>query len=95
MFLDIKLQDKIKFWAKSKRKFKIRRYERERTDLNLIIFHQISAKIYEISMRYPTLPQEGAFMEALRHGVHKTTSQWSRRTEKEDDKMKQDDEKQQ
>ncbi len=65
MFLDIKLQDEIKFWPKSKRKFKNSSIRTRTGRPKFDYFSSNFSKNLSISMRYTTLPQVGVFMGAL------------------------------
>ena len=65
MFLDIKLQNKIKFWPKSKRKFKNSSIRTRTAQPKFNDFSSNFSKKLSISMRYTTLPEVGVFMEAL------------------------------
>ena len=65
MFLDIKLQNKIKFWPKSKRKFKNSSIRTRTGQPKFDDFSSNFSKKLSISMRYTTLPEVGVFMEAL------------------------------
>ena len=61
MFLDMKLQDKIKFWAKSKRKFKNSSIRTRTGRPKFDYFSSNFSKNLSISMRYTTLPLVGVF----------------------------------
>ena len=65
MFLDMKLQNKIKFWPKSKRKFKNSSIRTRTGRPKFDNFSSNFSKNLSISMRYTTLPQVGVFMGAL------------------------------
>ena len=65
MFLDMKLQNKIKFWPKSKRKFKNSSIRTRTGRPKFDYFSSNFSKNLSISMRYTTLPQEGVFMAEL------------------------------
>ena len=65
MFLDMKLQNKIKFWPKSKRKFKNSSIRTRTGRPKFDYFSSNFSKNLSISMRYTTLPQEGVSMAEL------------------------------
>ena len=65
MFLDMKLQNKIKFWPKSKGKFKNSSIRTRMGRPKFDYFSSNFSKNLSISMRYTTLPQEGLFMAEL------------------------------